>query len=165
MADILYTEFDDKEVRDFLNNINSKLKNIKDGKKEYTGLLSSIVYEDVIRHFEDEQGSKGPWKKWSKLYKEQMEKQGKGGNQILQDSGRMRNNMMTSKAWKPSKVKKVSNGFLWFNNAQTESGFPYAAAHDKGGSKLPKRDFMWLSEKAMNKIEEQTLQFILEKGI
>ena len=159
MADILYTEFDDKEVRDFLNNINSKLKNIKDGKKEYTGLLSSIVYEDVKRHFEDEQGSKGPWKKWSKLYKEQMEKQGKGGNKILQDNGRLRNN------FKPSKVKKTNSGFLWFNDAQTKSGFPYAAAHDKGGSKLPKRDFMWLSEKAMNKIEEQTLQFILEKGI
>lgn len=159
MSDIVYTEFDDKEVREFLNQIDSRLKNIKGGKKEYTGLLSAIVYGDIIKHFESEQGSDGPWAKWSQFYKEKMDAEGKGGNKILQDTGRLRNN------FKPSKVRRVNQGFLWFNDAQTKSGFPYAAAHDVGGSQLPKRDFMWLSEDAMKKIETQTLQFILEKGI
>ncbi len=159
MADIVYTEFDDKEVREFLNQIDSRLKNIKGGKKEYTGLLSAIVYADIIKHFEDELGSGGPWKAWSTSYKEQMDKDGKGGNKILQDTGRLRQN------FKPSKVRRVNQGFLWFNDAQTKNGFPYAAAHDQGGGKLPMRDFMWLSNEAMDKIEVQTLQFILEKGV
>lgn len=159
MADVMYTEFDSKEVREFLNQIDSNLKKIEGGKKEYTGLLSAIVYADVIKHFEEEQGSEGPWKQWSKVYKDEMEKIGKGGNKILQDTGRMRN------TFKPSKVRKTNVGFLWFNNAQTKSGFPYAAAHDTGGKKLPKRDFMWLSDSAMDKVESQTLQFLLEKGI
>lgn len=181
MSDIIYTEFDDKEVREFLNKIDSRLKNIKGGKKEYTGLLSAIVYGDITRHFEQEQGSEGPWKKWSKSYQDAIDgkvafrkKNGKliafdpsntgikpprkPGN-ILQDTGRLRQN------FKPSKVRRVNQGFLWFNDAQTKSGFPYAAAHDVGGPQLPKRDFMWLSEDAMEKIEAQTLQFILEKGI
>jgi hypothetical protein len=159
MSELSYVEFDDKEVREFLSNVDKKVKNIKNGKKEYTGLLSIIVYADVMDHFAQEIGSAGPWKKWSPYYKEQMEKKNKGGNKILQDSARMRQN------FKPSNVKNVKNGFLWFNDAQTKSGFPYAAAHDKGGPRLPQRDFMWLSNKAMDKIEIQTLQFILEKGI
>jgi phage gpG-like protein len=159
MADVIYTEFDDKEVKEFLNQIDSRLKNIKGGKKEYTGLLSAIVYADVVKHFEDEQGSKGPWKKWSTSYKDKMEKIGKLGNQILQDTGRLRN------TFKPTKVRKTNIGFLWFNDAKTKSGFPYAAAHDNGGDQLPQRDFMWLSDKAMDKVEIQTLQFLLEKGI
>lgn len=159
MSDIVYTEFDDKEVRDFLNQIDSKLKNIQGGKKEYTGLLSAIIYEDITRHFEEEKGSGGPWKQWSKSYREKMEADGKGGNKILQDNGRLRQN------FKPSKVRRTSQGFLWFNDAQTNSGFPYAAAHDTGGKKLPKRDFMWASDTAMEKISVQTLSFLIEKGI
>jgi phage gpG-like protein len=159
MADTLIAEFDDKEVQEFLRSVDKNLKEIKDGKRKYTGLLSAIVYEDVMGHFENETGSSGPWKKWSKIYRERMQEIGKGGNKILQDSGRLRNN------FKPTKVKKTKEGFLWFNDAKTKSGFPYAAAHDNGGSKLPKRDFMWLSSKAMDKIEIQTLQFMLDEGV
>jgi len=54
---------------------------------------------------------------------------------------------------------------LWFNDAKTKSGAPYAAIHDKGLGKQAKRDFMWLSNDAMEKISEQTLQFMLDEGL
>lgn len=47
-----------------------------------------------------------------------MKELGKGGNKILQDSGRLRN------SFKPQNYRSVSEGILWFNNAQTKSGFP-----------------------------------------
>lgn len=159
MADAFVAQFDDKEVVEFISNLDKKTKSIKDGKKEYVGLLSAIVYADVIRHFEQERGSNGPWDKWSQFYRDQMEEQGKGGNKILQDTGRLRN------TFKPQKNRVVPNGILWFNDAKTKTGFPYAAAHEYGGSRLPMRNFMWLSKQAMDKIGEQTLQFMLEKGI
>ncbi len=162
MADVMYTEFDDKEVQDFLHNIQSKLKAVENGKKEYYGLLSAIIYQDINDHFAKQEGSEGPWKQWSKSYQAAMQRRGKAGNLILQDSGKMRQN------FKPTNVRTTSGGILWFNDAKTKSGFPYAAAHDEGGStagRPPKRDFMWLSDKAMDKVAEQTLAFMLDKGI
>lgn len=154
-----YAEFENKEVNAFLKNLDKNLIKVKDGHKKYVGLLSAIVYKDVISHFEKEEGSRGPWAKWSTFYKDIMEEQGKGGNKILQDSGKLRQN------FKPQNYKKVTGGFLWFNDAKTKSNFPYAAAHDNGGPKLPKRDFMWLSEKAMDDISVQTLQFMIDEGV
>jgi phage gpG-like protein len=156
MAEVGYAEFEDKEVQKFLRGMEKNLKEIKDGKKKYQGILSAIVYADVIRHFEKEEGSDGKWDPWSDIYKQRMQETGKGGNKILQDSGRMRNTFM------PTKVRSTGSGLMWYNNAQTKSGFPYAYAHDEGGSKLPKRDFMWLSQDAMDNIAQQTLNFILE---
>jgi hypothetical protein len=55
---------------------------------------------------------------------------------------------------------------LWFNDARTKDGYPYAAGHDKGTAAGKKqRDFMWLSDKAMDKISQQTLQFMIDEGI
>ena len=159
MAENSFVEFENREVKDFLNNLDKKLKDVEKGSREYTGLLSAIVYEDIVRHFENEEGSKGPWKQWSPSYKKYMDEEGKGGNKILQDTGKLRNN------FKPSKVRKTSAGFLWYNDAKVKGGFPYAYAHDTGGPILPKRDFMWLSDKAMDKISEQTLQFMIDKDI
>lgn len=176
---------DDKIVRNFIKNLDKKTKDIKDGKKEYVGLLSAIVYSDVIKHFENESGPTGKWQQWSQSYsdaiagkaffryvngriirfdtkdmkKKNIPKPPRKPGQILQDTGRMRN------AFKPTNWRKNSSGILWYNNAKTKTKFPYAFAHNEGGDVLQKREFMWISEMAMNKISEQTLQFMLDKGI
>lgn len=159
MAEKAIAEFNNAEVVEFFKNIDKRLKDVKDGKKKFIGLLSAIVYGDVIRHFEDEKGSDGPWKKWSASYTNKMKENNKAGNKILQDTGRLRN------SFKPSNARKVSAGIVWFNPGKTKTGFPYAFAHDTGGPVLPKRDFMWLSDEATDKIAEQTLQFMIEEGI
>jgi phage gpG-like protein len=121
--------------------------------------MSAIVHGDVMRHFEDQQGSEGPWEKWSKSYREQMDRKGKGGNKILQDTGKLKQN------FKPNHYRSSSKGLYWYNNAVTKGGFPYAYAHDEGGDQLPKRDFMWLSDDALEEVGDQTLAFLLEEGI
>lgn len=159
MAETLISEFDDKEVRSFINELIGKTKTVKSFGREYIGLLSAIVYADVINHFQQEQGSEGPWAKWSQGYREQMKKKGRSGNKILQDTGRLRQN------FSPSKNRKTSSGILWFNNAKSKDGRPYAAEHDQGFGRIPKRDFMWLSDGALEKITYQTLQFLIDKGV
>lgn len=152
-------EFDDKEVKSFLSTLKVRLNKIKDGNKKYSTLMSAIVYRDVIDHFENEMGSQGKWEHWSFWHTLQMERLGKGGNKILQDSGKLR------QSFTPQSYRSISDGILWFNNANTKGGFPYAFAHNEGGEKLPKRDFMWASDEAMEKVSVQTLQFILDEGI
>lgn len=151
--------FQDKEVVEFFKNMKKRLADVKDGQNKFVGLLSSIVYRDVIGHFQDQRGSKGPWEQWSPSYRAHMERINRAGNQILQFSGKLRQN------FKPENNKTTSQGILWFNDAQTKTGFPYAALHDEGGPNHPKRDFMWLSDKAAEDISKVTLQFLLDEAV
>lgn len=150
--------FEDKEVADFLKSMATNLNKVKDGDKKYAGLLSAIVFRDVIGHFTQQEGSEGPWAPWSESYQEHMKKIGRQGNMILQFTGRLRN------SFQPTNFRATNEGLLWFNKAQTSLGFPYAFAHDTGGERLPKRDFMWLSDKAVEDISEQTLNFMLDEA-
>ena len=151
--------FENKEVVKFIKEVETRLKYIKGVQKRYVGLLSAIVFRDVQEHFQDEEGPEGKWPDWSDSYFQYLKDIGRGGNQMLAFSGNLRQN------FRPTKFRNSSEGPLWFNNAQTKDGFPYAFAHNEGGGKLPKREFMWLSDRALYDISEQTLQFMLEEGV
>ncbi len=150
MTDIDYAHFDDSKVRQFLSDLDINIKKIGRTSNDFMVLLNAIVFKDVIRHFETESGPAGRWQAWSARYA----KKRKGGK-ILQDTGKLRN------AFKPTNFRKDDNGIVWFNDAKTKKGFPYAFAHDTGGPKLPKRSFMWLSNDAIKQIESDTLEFLL----
>lgn len=146
--------FDNQEVREFLDNIGKKTKAIADRDQKVVGILSSIVFADIIQHFERSEGPDGPWAKWSPRYAKFMASIGRQGNKILINNGRLRQN------FRPTNVRRTSDGLSWYNNAVTASGFPYAAAHNEGGPKLPQRRFMWLSDKAIDEIETQIVKFL-----
>lgn len=149
--------FEDKDIQTFLRQLSKKKDDAVKGVNAYAEILSPIVFKDVIKHFEQERGPQGPWPEWSTSYRSFMQKVGKGSNKKLQDSGRMRN------AFLPSNHRQASNGILWFNPAKTKDGFPYAYAHDTGGTRLPQREFMWLSDQAAELAAKATLDFMLEE--
>ncbi len=150
--------FEDQALKTFFKNFDTNLKRIKDGHKKFIALLSAVVFKDVMDHFEQEEGEQGKWKPWSASYQEHMEKTGNAGNKKLQFNGMLRQN------FKKSSVKHQKDEITWFNNAQTKSNFPYAFAHNAGGPKFPKRDFMWSSDKAVESMADQTLKFLLDEG-
>lgn len=151
--------FVDKEVSEFLRDMKTRLSKVKGSEKKFVGLLSAMVFSDVMDHFEKEQGSEGPWRAWSISYADHMQKIGRSGNKKLQFTGFMRG------SFQPGNYRSTADGPMWFNPAQTKGGFPYAAAHDEGGDQLPKRDFMWLSDNAVEKISSATLQFLIDEGV
>lgn len=150
--------FEGKEVEDFLKNLKAKLKPSSVLMKELGGIISATVFQDIIDHFQQEEGPDGPWNEWSVSYRKQMERIGKGNNRILQDTGRLRN------SFTPGNYRAQSDGVLFFNPAKTKRGFPYAAAHDEGGPKLPQRRFMWLSDAALENVAERTLAWVIDVG-
>lgn len=156
MAEI---EFQDATLGKFMRGLSANLKKVENGERKFLALLSAIVFRDVIDHFDKEQGEDQKWAKWSDSYRKHMEEIGRAGNKILQFNGQLRQN------FKPTNVKKSSQGITWFNNAKTKSGFPYAYAHNEGGDVLPKRDFMWASDRAVEDMSQVTLGFILEEGL
>ena len=130
---------------EMMRSIESKWDDIANRKK-FGNIIATQVYKDVIQHFAKEEGPTAHWQSWSKAYAEHMRKVGKGNNLILQDTGRLR------MSFTPTNWRSNSDGIIFFNNAKTKRGFPYAKAHDDGGPKLPRRQFMWLSDKGMDAI-------------
>lgn len=155
MSDNAQAIFEGKEAVDFLEKLQSKIKRTKHADKQLLGILTATVFRDVITHFEDEEGSDGPWDAWSDVYAQHMEKIGRGGNKILQNTGRLR------QGFAPAASQSIGE-FKWVNSSQTKDGFPYAYAHNEGGGRLPKRDFMWLSDAGLEDVAEKCLNFILE---
>lgn len=147
MADAEF-QFDSKAWETFLNKLSKKVKD-PIGDKTFTGIVSSVFYQDYQEHFEKEQGPDGKWAAWSKSYQEHLSKIGRSNNNILRFTGRMFQTLT------PSSWKESNGSMLFYNPAKTSSGFPYAKAHDEGGPRLPKRSFMWLSNKAMSNIASQ----------
>lgn len=155
MADSAEFKFDSTQWKKILNKINDKWKKIEN-RREYGGIISATVYADIIQHFDDERGPEGKWAGWSKVYQEHLSRIGRGGNKILQFSGRLR------QSFTPEKWRATGDGIIFYNNALTKKGFPYAYAHDTGGPKLPKRKFMWLSKNAAQGIVDKTEKWLSE---
>lgn len=139
---------DDKEVQKLLKGLIKNVGEISEKGRRYVGLLSAIVFKDVIEHFERQEGPEGKWAPWSKRYSKYMLSIGKGNNLILTDTGRLR------QGWQPSRYRISSDGVLWYNPVS------YAAQHDEGLGQYPQRRFAWISDVAIKNIEEQTVKFI-----
>jgi phage gpG-like protein len=155
LSDAAEIKFDAVEWEKTVSEIRGRWEDIKT-RTEFGGIVSSIVYADIMEHFAKERGPEGKWTKWSDTYADHMKRIGRAGNKLLQFNGNLRQKFL------PQNWKGTSDGILFFNNAQTKSGFPYAFAHDEGGPKLPQRKFMWISPRAMSKILTQTIQWLAE---
>ena len=92
-------------------------------------------------HFDQELGFDGPWAQWSPSYAQFMERIGKGGNKLLQDTGRLR-------------TQTVQNPILTSlpNGLKVESETPYSGFLDEGTSKMPARPFMWLGDESQDRL-------------
>jgi phage gpG-like protein len=170
-------EFKSEKVNRFMNELSIRMAMIKARDMELAKLYSPIVFRDVIRHFEQEKGPDGPWQKWSRSYLQaiaglvafrtfdgnvipitddnflEQNKPPRSPGKILQDKGHLR------QSFRLSNVRQKAFGYEWFNPAKTKEGFPYAAAHNEGGDRLPKREFMYLSDQAIDQIALISIEF------
>lgn len=142
-----------EQVQRFFKELKKNYSDVKNASNEWIKAISATVIRDIDSHFQQEEGPDGRWAQWSKMYRDHMEKIGKGGNKILQDKRDL------YRAFKPSSYRSVSDGVLWYNNAKTKGGFPYAAHHDEDAKVT--RPFMWLSDAATERVAEITAAFFI----
>ncbi len=154
MADAGEVTFDDLEARTWIQIMISEARNVSQH-AEIVGAISAIVYRDVIDHFKTQDGPNGAWPVWSNIYAQHMYHIRRQNNKILQFNGKLRQNFA------PSDHRSTNEGLEWFNNAKTKSGYPYAWGHNYGDKKLPQRQFMWLSQEAMDTIADIVLNKIV----
>jgi phage gpG-like protein len=136
---------DDREFQKWVQKVLKRLENPTDVKK-FVGMVGTFVFKDVMKHFDDEKGPTSKWDDWSESYKTYLRSIGRISNRKLQFSGRMKN------SFTPEKYRKNQHSLTWYNNAKTKGGYPYAWGHNYGDGQLPQREFMWLSNDALEKI-------------
>ena len=159
MAFDITAMFESSAAIDVLKSISSRIGSIKNRDEKYVKMLSARIVRDVDDHFREESDEHGAWTAWSDAYaahRERSKKRGaKRGPAMLKMTGHLK------RSFKPQSWRKGSGTIVWFNNAQTKGGFPYAAAHNIGGPQLPQRKFMRVSDTAMKDISAITTRFIL----
>lgn len=128
-----------KAIRDLIRKIKNPIKVFAEAKL--------IIFQDVMRHFQKQEGPDGKWKPL-KLATLKRRRQAGRGAKILQDTGRLKNSI---------------SGIASSRGAEVGTNMVYARTHQKGRGNIPQRQFLWLSKEAGNRILDR---FIVDiKGI
>ena len=98
-------------------------------------VASLVMYQDVMKHFREERGPDGKWQALSVIT---LQRRRGAEAKILQDTGILRTSIM------PSADK---------NTARVGTNIIYASKHQFGEG-VPKREFLWLSKEARERIIE-----------
>lgn len=105
---------------------------------------ATLMQGDVFRHFQNEEGESGHWKALKSATVKYKAKH--GWSMMLQNTGRLRQSNY------PSGGKDY---------AQILNDTIYAATHQFGRDKIPQREFLWVSDPAMEKISDMVGDYIM----
>jgi len=123
--------------------------------KKANEYIAARGWKDVMDHFSKEEGPDGKWKSLSEwTLRARRKGKGSGTARILQDTGTMRRSV---------KFRGTSS------DAEVYTGIEYAATHQYGRTArigkrsitIPKRPFLWLSDKARKAIGDISLNYII----
>jgi hypothetical protein len=153
-----FARLESREFQKALNDLSKQINKVKGGADAYVKKVAPHAHKNVDKHFKDEMGPDKKWDDWSTSYAAFLKRIGRDGNQILVFDGSLRQKTVPAIGIKgrPGEIP------ILVNPAKTKSGFPYAFAHNEGGSQLPKREFMWVDDATMDKMARSTLEFVLQ---
>jgi len=105
-------------------------------------------------------GEKWPPLKMSTIFKKRlMHKKGKlTGNspdKPLVETGALRDDLMS-----PKSINILNKGLIYGTDRKSKNGFLYPAIHEMGGSKIPQRRWLFLTNDDLNQICNTTKQWI-----
>lgn len=141
-----FAKIDDRQWRLFLGRLGD---NIKDKAKLLTVAAKTHGFADIMRHFKNESGPDGGWQNLAPSTIA-ARKKGGGGAKILQDTGRLR-----------SSIAAKSTRRRGRDSVEMFSSVRYSGKHDRGID-VPRREFMWLSERAQELMAQTVIEFSLK---
>lgn len=111
--------------------------------QQFRRSISALMYSDVISHFQSEKDSDGKtWDRWKNPNppprRVPRRPTRKGGSKMLQDTGRLRNSLVP---------------FVRNDVSGVRTDVDYAVYHNEGTRNMPAREFLYLSDKVVDMIE------------
>ena len=133
-------------LRQVKNNF-KRYKDRLDGDSRIWQVIANQGHGDIMDHFAKEEGPGGS--KWTDFGrgKYSTRRSARGGNMLLQDTGRLRGS-----------IRAKGYG----SNARIQTGANYAGYHNSGTKRIPKRTFMWISEKAQDLMAKTFARYIVK---
>lgn len=121
---------------------------LEDLRKPFT-VIKAKMYKEIIRHFEEEEGPDGKWERWQfRGRRINYRPYGRGGNKMLQDTGRLRNSFMWDLL--PDEIRVFTE-------------VEYASYHQFGTSKMVARPFLWFEERSYEEWAEYIVEYLLRR--
>lgn len=124
------------EWTDFLKKIKTNIAKSSDMLKL---AFATFGFKDIMNHFKQEQSPTGRWKA--------IKRKGK----ILQDKGILRGSIL------PRNTKRFSKDSIIIF-----AGAKYGGKHDRGEGGMTKREFMWFSGNAEEKMAKLILSLVIK---
>jgi len=114
-------------------------------------IIKAKMHREIIKHFEEERGPDSRWERWhwrGRILN--YRPYGRGGNKILQDTGRLK------------------GGFAW-NLLPLEirvfNEIDYASYHQFGTRRMVARPFLWFEDRSIENWANTVVNFILRRLI
>ena len=142
--------------------------NVKKSQRFLKTAAGIYGFQDIIQHFRDESGPDGRWAPRSAVTQERYAMINSGQikpprgvaagafnptNKLLQLTGTLRQSLLPTN-------KGIENHGS--DSVRIFSNVVYSRRHNEGGDGVPKREFMWLSDGAQEKMVNAIIQMILE---
>jgi len=145
----------DREWKEFFRKIKG---NLSEPFRLLKVAANTYGFADIINHFKQETGERGAWAKRKKSTQRSYASKGKKdrryspSNKLLQLTGQLRNSLLPGEG---KITKKGHFGALMFSTSRV------GIYHQKGTSKMKKRDFMWLSGRATQRMSDLILSLAM----
>lgn len=163
MAGEVSIEFDDSQWKAFLTGLQNK---INKADKLLEVAFMTHGFADIIDHFRAESGPDTIWPERAESTQIAYQKISSGqwqaprgaaagaydpGNLLLQLTGKLRKSLLRN----PQAIKKIGKDAI-----KVFSNVEYSGRHDRGEG-VPKREFMWLSDRAKERMAVTILDLML----
>jgi phage gpG-like protein len=134
-----------KGIKPVIKGFDKRIQLIEGDKKIYS-VIASMAYKDVIQHFDNTVGRSGIWQP---LAASTIRQRRRGSSKPLQDTGVMKGSI------RPIGLK---------TRAEVFTNIDYAKYHDLGTRNIPRREFMWLSGGAKERIRKYVERALKSNG-
>ena len=154
-------KLDDEEWQKYLDIIKRNLNKATD---MLLGIASNYVFKDIVEHFRDESSEDGKWPTRNAATDRAYDLANKrhawfdSSNKLLHMTDRLRGSLLSPNS--EGGIKKEGQGKI-----SVFTTVPYAARHNYGYKNTPQREFMWLSNKAMDFIAKGMIDAIDREGL
>lgn len=148
----IIAKFESREWDEFIKNIDD---NVKEPTKLLRAVMSTVGFKDIMEHFSNEEGSDGTWKQRSEKTNLLYDRRGgmyNSSNKLLQLSGNLRKSILHAGAMSDKGKYAIA----------VTSNIEYASKHQEGENGMPKRDFLWLSDNALERMADTILNLVMK---
>jgi phage gpG-like protein len=153
--------FEGSEISEYFESL---LKNLKNKNRILKDAFSKFAYPDIMDHFHNEEGPQGSWPRRNERTQKAYDRIARGFRKAPKGTKRSDYSSTNKLLQLTGALERSINPraiLVRGDSVEVSSMVPYGNTHNQGNKtfNIPKREFLWLSQKSIDGI----LGFVLEQ--